>query len=460
MFTAVEAATMCGGTLIAGDPQTRVPDTAEVGIDSRTITPGGLFVAVPGTRDGHEFIADAVAAGAAVVMVSKPEAAARAGSAAVILVDDTVTGLQNLARAWRQRFSIPVAAITGSCGKTTTKEMARAVLARTGTPLATTGNLNNHLGLPLTLLKLRAAHTGAVVEMGINHAGEMDLLTGIALPDLGLVTGVGDAHLEGLGDRAGVAREKGRLFAAIAKDGTCVINLDDPLAAAEAERHRPAKRVTYSATGNPGADLDARLEASATGPLLTLRAAGAEASGRFFSAAPHQATNAAAAAALGISMGVDIREASAALAEFSPPPMRGGECATASGATVIDDTYNANPDSMLAAVRALVSRSGFGRRIAVLGDMLELGPQANDIHRRVGREVAALRPDRLVCVGPLAAHMAKGADAMRDVRQVADASAAADELNDLEKGDVVLVKGSRGMRMERVVIALKGEVPV
>jgi UDP-N-acetylmuramoyl-tripeptide--D-alanyl-D-alanine ligase len=238
-----------------------------------------------------------------------------------------------------------------------------------------------------------------------------------------------------------------------------VINLDDPLVTAEAERYRPAsKSVTWSATGVAGADVEAQLEASAMGPLLTLRAGGAEASGKFFSAAPHQAANAAAATALGHAMGVDVRDASAALAEFSPPPMRGGECAAAGGATVIDDTYNANPDSMLAAVRALVGRSGYGRRIAVLGDMLELGSHAAQIHHRVGREVASLHPDRLICVGPLATHMAEGARAMNDVRRVADAAGAATELNDLETGDVVLVKGSRGMRMERVVTALKGEV--
>ncbi|MDH4229888.1 MAG: UDP-N-acetylmuramoyl-tripeptide--D-alanyl-D-alanine ligase [Nitrospirota bacterium] len=454
MFSAAEAARMCGGKLIAGSPEARVTARAGVTIDSRGVAPGGLFVAVQGTRDGHDFVPDAVAAGAAAVLVSRPLPASATGSAAVIRADDTVAALQNLAREWRRRFSVPVAAITGSVGKTTTKEMLRAILSTDGHPHVTAGNLNNHLGLPLTLLGLRPEHDACVVELGINHAGEMDLLTGIALPTLGLVTAVGEAHLEGLGDRTGVAREKGRLFAAVARDGVTVINLDDALVRDEAARHHPARRITYSATGVSGADVEARLEAAAQGPWLTLRIAGDEHSLGFFSAAAHQACNAAAATAMAHAMGVKPARIAAGLAAFTPPPMRGGERETPAGVRVIDDTYNANPASMLAAVRALVAHSGFGRRIAVLGDMLELGARGEELHRELGREVARLAPDRLICTGPLSRHMAEGANALADVRIAADAPAAARHLDDLQAGDVVLVKGSRGMRMEQVVAAL------
>lgn len=456
MFTVKQAADLCEGQVVHG-ADVIIEDSAHVVIDSRKVQPGDLFVALTGpNHDGHAFLPQAVRAGAAAVLVADVESlTALPESTGMILAPDTEVALQQLARGYREQFDLPVAGITGSCGKTTTKEMIRAILREVGGALLTEGNLNNHLGLPLTLLRLRPGHTRAVVEMGINHPGEMDLLCYLALPTVGLITGIGDAHLEGLGNRQGVADEKGRLFAQVAESGTCVVNLDDPYVVEQAERYGATHTITYSVRENAGADVFLTvLGTGKSGADFRLVCDGQSVDGCLFSAAPHQLQNAVAAAALARALKVDPAQIAAGLSGFSPPAMRGREFATPTGARVIDDTYNANPDSTLAAVTALMQTPTKGRRMAALGDMLELGEQAGQIHHKVGQQVAKLGPDRLVCVGELSRHMASGAAALSDVRTAATAQEASASLNDLGPGDLVLVKGSRGMKMEELVSAL------
>jgi len=459
MFTVARAARMAGGRLAAGDGAVQVTDAAKVTIDSRKAAAGDLFVALVGTRtDGHKFLAAAAAQGAAAVLVHDAEAArGLPESCGVIVVDDTLSGLQRLAAGYRSGFDLGLAAISGSCGKTTTKEMAAAILKKAGTvALVTEGNLNNHIGLPLTLLALRPAHKVAVVELGINHPGEMDLLCSLCRPTVGLVTNVGATHLQGLKNADGVAHEKGRLFAAVKGTGTAVVNRDDPRVVRETIRHKAARTVTYSA--RPEVPADVSVTAGADG-ALTLKVAGRAVPLALFSAAAYQRANAAAAAALCHALGVGVDAIAQGLAAFTAPAMRGREATTASGAVVIDDSYNANPLAVRAAVAALMARpktggqtgNQTGRRIVVVADMLELGPEAPRLHRETGAAIAELKPDRLICVGRLGAEIAKGARALSDVRTAADAAGAAAHLSDLGPGDVVLVKGSRAIGMERLV---------
>ncbi|MBI5137547.1 MAG: UDP-N-acetylmuramoyl-tripeptide--D-alanyl-D-alanine ligase [Nitrospirae bacterium] len=456
MYSVAQIADWCGGRVV-GEGGVVIADAAQVVIDSRRVRPGDLFVALIGpNHDAHAFLPQAFAAGAAAAIVSDA-APARHGGAPMVQVADTEAALRDLARAWRARFRLPVAAITGSCGKTTTKEMARAILEPALTPLVTAGNLNNQIGLPLTLLGLRAGHRACVLEMGINRPGEIDLLCGVAAPTVGLVTGIGRAHLQGLGDADGVAAEKGRLFHHVAAaGGTCVVNLDDPRVVDQAARHGARRVVTYTTSPSARADLRLTVErATVDGARLTLNLGGDQSGFDFFSAAPYQVANAAAAAALCHVLGADVAAIRRGLSSFRPPAMRGAEITLASGARIIDDSYNANPESVLAALTALAATPVTGRRIAVLGDMLELGAAAPALHRQVGQRAAALGLDRLICVGALAAHMADGARAAGlDPRHVVTPELALAGLADLADGDRVLVKGSRGIAMERLVKAL------
>jgi UDP-N-acetylmuramoyl-tripeptide--D-alanyl-D-alanine ligase len=453
VFTAAQAARLCGGTLVSGDGAREVPDGAKVTIDSREAGPGDLFVALPGTRvDGHAFLTEVAGKGSAAVLISDPRAAQDLGDCAVIAVADTEAGLQKLAAGYRRGFAVPVAAVTGSCGKTTTKELAATILEGQTNALVTPGNRNNQIGLPLTLLALRPEHRACLVELGVNRPGEMDLLTGICAPTLGLITNVGPAHLAGLGSREGVAAEKGRLFAALGAAGTAAVNADDPYVVREARDHIGPK-VSYT-TGSGPADV----AVTAQGDDVVLRIGTETRVLRLFSNAPHQCQNAAAAACLTHLLGCGIEAVAAGLAAFAPRPMRGRTLQTPTGARVIDDTYNANPLSVRAAVEALMATPAAGRRIAVIGDMLELGERAAALHRDTGSAIAALGPDRLVCVGDFADPLREGAARLADVRTSPEPLAAAAHLEDLGPGDVVLVKGSRGLAMERLVALLTNGV--
>ncbi len=414
--------------------------------DTRAIQPGDLFVALKGERfDAHDFVAEAAAKGAVAALVSQPVAAA----IAQLVVPDTLIGLQQLAASWRADFDLPVIGITGSNGKTTTKQLLAAVFAARGPVLATEGNLNNHIGVPLTLLRLRAEHRTAVIEMGASNPGEIALLARLAEPTVGVVTQAGDAHLEGFGSREGVARAKGELFAAL-REGIAIINADDAYAGLWKKLAGDNRRLSFGFAAH--AELRAEdLQSTPDGNRFTLLTPDGSAPVELPLPGRHNIANALAAAAAGHALGLNAAQIAEGLARVERPKGRVVIHSTASGARLIDDSYNANPTS-LAAAMALLAREP-GQRILVLGDLAELGPTADELHARVGIEAKALGLNRLMTLGPRSAHAA---------RSFGIGGAAFDSLEaliaalrpELRALTTVLVKGSRSARMERVVVAL------
>lgn len=431
-------------------------------VDSRRVRPGDLFVAVRGERvDGHDFVAEAFRRGAVAALVSREvEAAGEAGAAgeqgALIRVDDTVAALGRLAAYHRQRLDVTVVAVTGSVGKTTTKDMIAAVLATAMPVLKSPGNYNTEIGLPLTLLELTPEHKAAVLEMGMRGAGQIRYLARIARPRIGCLTVVGETHLELLGSVENIARAKGELLEELPAGGAAVLNADDPwqrrLAPLTAARvvwygFDPSAQVTAADVVTGGSSTTFTLRADVGRPVavqVTLPLPGR-----------HHVLDALAAAAVGLLLGVPPEGIAGGLAATTLSAMR---CQVTAGAfTVIDDTYNASPASAKAALSALAEAGG-ARRVAVLADMLELGPRAVAGHREVG-ETAACCADLVVAVGDLARHIAAGALAAGlPPERVIHCGSRAEALGVLERlvrpGDVVLVKGSRGMRMEEVAEAL------
>lgn len=421
-----------------------------VSSDSRQLSAGSLFVALQGERfDAHDYLAQAQQAGAAAALVSRWVDA----PLPQIKVADTLQGLQALARWWRQRFRMPVIAVTGSNGKTTSKQMLAAIFARRGPVLATQGNLNNHIGVPLTLLGLDESHRSAVIEMGANHLGEIALLTGIAQPDVGLITQAGDAHLEGFGSREGVARGKGELFAGLRAGAQAIINADDVYA--------PLWRQLAAHTQISSFGLSEQAQVRAVDIETT-----ADGQQRFRLLSPqgeaqillplpgrHNVLNALGAAACGLAQQLTPAQIAQGLAQLQPPPGRVSRQRTPQQAVLIDDSYNANPSSLRAGMELLAASAGL--RILALGNMAELGADAERLHREAGAAARALRIDKLYALGDLAglAADAFGPGGQRFESAEALAAQLAAELHD---NDTVLVKGSRSARMERVVAALLG----
>ena len=425
-----------------------------VATDTRTLAPGDLFVALCGARhDAHDFAAAAVAAGAAGLVVARPVVLPAAARAVVVQVDDTLRALQALAADLRRRTAPRVFALTGSNGKTTTKEMLAAILERVapGRVLKTEGNLNNLVGVPLTLLGLAGDETYAVVEMGMNAFGEIRRLTEITDPDVGLITNVGPAHLEGLGSVEGVARAKGELFAAMRPDATIVVNTEDPRVAALAAAF-PGRRIGFGAGTEVAAEAVTCDERGAA--AFRLRLAAAVVDVRLQIPGRQNVMNALAAAAAAWTVGAAPDAIAAGLAATAPVGGRMRVVALPGGVTVVDDRYNANPASVAAALRALAEAPA-ARRIAVLGAMLELGSASAEQHRAVGELAGTAGLAALYLHGEFARETAAGAAAgmAADAIHVAASHAAiADALAaDARRGDWVLVKGSRGQRMEEVV---------
>jgi UDP-N-acetylmuramoyl-tripeptide--D-alanyl-D-alanine ligase len=439
-----DVARRLGATLAGADAQ-----FSRVVTDTRQLQRGDLFVALKGDKfDGHDFVLRAASLGAAGVLVSR----AIPSGPSQIVVPDTLNALQRYATSWRGDFSIPVVAVTGSNGKTTTKQLLAAIFAARGPVLATEGNLNNHIGVPLTLLRLRAAHRTAVIEMGANHLGEIARLAAIAKPDIGIVTMAGDSHLEGFGSREGVARGKGELFAALGAGATpavAVINADDAYAPLWQTLAGRASVLNFGFT----LDADVRAEkiqlgADASHFLLVTPNGKADATlplpGR------HNVANALAASAAGVALGLSADEIVAGLATIKPVAGRLNWKTSREGARVLDDTYNANPTSLRAALDLLVTTPG--QHWLVLGDMKELGANAPELHAEAGRVARQLGIDRVYTVGPLAQHAADGfgkGHHFDTMESLIDALHA-----DLRPDVAVLVKGSRSSRMERVVAAL------
>jgi len=422
-----------------------------VSTDSRTLRAGELFVALRGPRfDGHAHVAQAREAGAAAVLL---ENGADAAGLPAVTVVDTGQGLLDLGAGWRCRQPARVVAVTGSCGKTTVKDMLAAILTEAfGEAVLTThGNLNNTVGVPLTLLRLTPAHRFAAVEVGINHPGEMVRLAAAVAPDVAVITNAEAAHLEGLGSVEGVAAEKGRLFDGLRAEGVAVVNADSPFAA-QWRAAAPSAVLTFGLEA--AADVAGTWEPCAGGGRLGLRTADATAEATLALPGRHNAANALAAVAAARALGLSLAAAAAGVARAAAPAGRLEARPGRGGTTVLDDTYNANPASLAAALAVLVEDAG--RTWLVLGDMGELGSDGAAWHARAGAQAHALGVDRLLAVGPLAAHAAEAFGA--DGRQVVDWEAAGDILDEeAASGDRILIKGSRAMRLEQLVARLAGE---
>lgn len=454
-LTLAEAAVMAGGQLLCphGDCGGRLLLGASS--DSRQVAEGDLFVAIPGrTADGHDFVGAAAARGAAAALVSRLPAGA--GGLPLILAEDTVAALGRLAAAWRRKFKPTVVAVTGSVGKTTTRDLAAAVLARHFPVLKAEGNLNTEVGVPLTLLRLGPEHRVAVLELAMRGPGQIAYLARLARPAVGVLTVIGEAHLELLGSQEAIARAKGELLEALPPDGLAVLNADDPWQRSLAGLARSP--ILWYGLG-PGSQVSAAdlEEAGIDGVAFTLRAPGGQAARvRLPWPGRHHVLDALAAAAVGLSLGVPLADVALALGEASLSEMR-WQVERLGGVTVVNDAYNASPASMLAALSAL-ARAG-GRRVAVLGEMLELGPRSEEGHRAVGR-AAASACDLLVAVG-------RGAEILADEALLAGLEEdrvhrcpSADEAAELvagmvRPGDVVLLKGSRAVGLERVARSLR-----
>jgi UDP-N-acetylmuramoyl-tripeptide--D-alanyl-D-alanine ligase len=418
--------------------------------DSRQILAGDLFVALRGERfDGHDFVAGAARDGAIGVVC---EHAIADVPIVQLVVPDALAALQSAAQAWRRRYAEPVVAVTGSNGKTTTKQLLASVFAARGPVLATRGNLNNHIGLPLTLLELRDAHRTAVIEMGANHLGEIARLTELTQPQVGVITQAGDAHLEGFGSREGVARGKGELFAGMSADGIAVINADDAYADLWRGLAR-GQRITFGIELN--ADVSARrIEIGADGSRFELTVPGGETQVNLPLPGRHNVMNALAAAACGVALGLDCEVIAEGLSRVESAQGRVVWKTTRHGARLIDDSYNANPTSMCAGLELLAQQTG--QRWAVLGGMAELGASSAALHEACGAHARELGIDRLFTLGPSGEAYARGFG--RATERYDDVDALNGALGrDLGAGVTVLVKGSRSARMERIVAVQCGE---
>jgi UDP-N-acetylmuramoyl-tripeptide--D-alanyl-D-alanine ligase len=428
-----------------------------VGTDSRAVIPGMLFVALKGERfDGHDYVREVLARGAAGAMVERAWAEANPGLP-LIPVNDTRLALGQLAAAWRGRFAIPLLGITGSNGKTTVKEMCAAILrAQFGgareSVLATEGNFNNDIGLPLTLLKLRPTHRAAVIEMGMNHAGEIDYLTRLAAPTVALVNNAQRAHLEGLGTVQDVALAKGEIFVGLAPDGVAVFNADDPQAGIWRELSRDRRQVSFGLDHE--ADVRGTFIPHGLGGELRLDTPDGHFTVALAVPGRHNARNACAAAAAALAAGATPDAVKQGLEIFTGVKGRLQRRVGRHGALVVDDSYNANPDSMRAAIDVLASVPG--KRIFVMGDMGEAGSAAAQFHDEIGGYAKSHGIDRLFCLGELsvaaAANFGEGGQHFTRIEDLLKALA-----GELDAQTTVLVKGSRFMKMERVVAALADE---
>jgi UDP-N-acetylmuramoyl-tripeptide--D-alanyl-D-alanine ligase len=443
-ISAGEIAAVVGGT-VEGDGAVTV--TAPAVLDGRQAEPGGLFVAFAGEHvDGHDYADQAGRAGAVAVLGSRPT------PLPTVVVKDAQAALQALAAhvVGRLRGGLTVAGLTGSQGKTSTKDLLAAVLAGAAPTVATIGSFNNELGVPLTMLRADATTRFLVLEMGARRIGDIADLTGLVAPDVAAVLNVGQAHLSHFGSRDGIARAKGELVRGLAPGGTAVLNADDPrVAAMRALTSGPV--LTFGRVEHADVRvLDLVLDRLGR-PSFTLRTASASARVALPLVGAHQAANAAAAAAAALAAGVPLDAVAAALATASLSKWRMEPRDLAGGATLLNDSYNANPDSTRAGLDALAAVEG-GRRIAVLGEMLELGDDSEAEHRAVGKYAAA-RADVVVAVGEAARPIAAGAG--ERAVALADNDAAVDWLRGhLAPGDVVLVKASRAARLDEVADAL------
>lgn len=434
--------------IAAGDPAVTV---ARISTDSRTIQPGELFVAICGDNfDGHNFIEQVAARGAVGALIVEGWKGTVPKNFALLRVADTLVGYQQIAAGYRRCLPLKVIAITGSNGKTSTKDFVAAALGRRFRVTKTEGNFNNHIGVPRTILEAGAKDEIAVWELGMNHPGEIAALAALAAPDVGIITNIGVAHIEFFGSREAIAVEKGALAEAIGPDGTMILNADDPFSESIAQRTRA--KIVMAGVQNGTLRAEA-ITQSPHGSEFTIMEGAHRCRAQLPVPGLHMVQNAILAVAAGRVFGLSTEECAAGLAA-APLAKARLQVRDIGGVQFLDDSYNANPESMKAALRTLVELDTEGRRIAVLGQMSELGAQSERGHAEVGETAADLHIDHLVAVGELGALIARAAKraGLENTTTVADPAAAAEFLSEIvAPGDLVLVKGSRSARMERVL---------
>ncbi|MFA6970939.1 MAG: UDP-N-acetylmuramoyl-tripeptide--D-alanyl-D-alanine ligase [Gallionella sp.] len=448
MMLLAQAAKVLNGRVIDGVGAVRF---TAVSTDTRRLQPGDLYVALRGEHfDGADFIAQAVESGAVAALINADSYHGAASACPLILVEDTRLALGQLAAHWRRQFDIPLVAITGSNGKTTVKEMLAAILrAASGSVdavLATKGNLNNDIGMPLTLLQLNAQHRYAVIEMGMNHPGEIDYLTQIARPQVALVNNASGAHLEGMGSVDAVAHAKGEIFAGLQHEGSAIINADDDYAPLWRSLAGVHSLLEFGL--NSEADVSGVWSPHATGLRLTVQTPAGDFTVDMQVPGEHNARNALAATAAAIALNLSLESIVAGLENFGGVAGRLQHKPGRNGAVVIDDTYNANPASLQAAIAVLAQVTG--KKVLVLGDMGELGDHTVDFHAGIGVTARESGIEKLYALGELSRNAARefgvGAQHFESIEDLQSALN-----NELEAGTTVLVKGSRFMKMERVV---------
>ncbi len=440
-----------------------------VSIDSRTVKPTDLFVAIKGTHfDGNEFVPEVIKKGVQAVVVDNDFSAEQIKNmpdqVSVIKVIDGVTALGDLAKWWRAKFSSPCVAITGSNGKTTTREMVSAIASAKGQVLKTHGNLNNLIGLPLTVFRWTAQDQIAVLELGMNAKGEIKRLADICQPDVGVITNITAAHLEKLNTVEGVAQAKAELFEQMNSQGIAIVNDEDPWVKKIGQKY-PGHTISFGMQNSSDVQFRYMESTDFENVDLTLAVMGEERKIKLPVPGTHNVMNALAAIAVGVALDIDIDEILERLTKFKPIAMRFERVQLANGVCLINDSYNANPLSMKAAFRTVSSVKRSGRFIAVLGDMFELGEQSAKLHKEVGYDVAEFGVKKLFTFGERAKQIASGALekglSPKAVCQTQDIDELQNLVDDeIQPGDVLLVKASRGMRLERLVEYLKHNIGI
>ena len=459
VLTIGEIVTATGGQLVQGQSD-RI--CRGISTDTRTLSPGNLFIALVGDRfDGHAFVPSAVTKGATGIIFEegrKVGVQPEAHSVAIIAVKDTVRALGDIAHVWRMRFTIPVIAVTGSSGKTTTKEMTASILSLTKMVVKNRGNFNNLIGLPLTLLQINASHDAAVVELGTNLPGEIARLTDIARPVIGVITNVGPAHLEGLKNLDGVREEKADLFRTMTAEGIAVINSDDE-AVVRAAHQWKGKTITFGLTHGSSVGATSIKIRGEKGITFTLSIGRRKRELTMAVLGEHNVYNALAAAACSHACGIDYDDICRGLTAFRQVSGRMELFRLWKGAFLIDDTYNANPSSVKEALKTLRDLAGRKGSTLIFGDMLELGDRAEEIHEDIGMAIADTGVGRLILRGRFSRAVAAGAQKkglsgdriffFDDSGDIADFI-----VKSLRDGEWILIKGSRGMHMEVITGAI------
>ncbi|TMP94636.1 MAG: UDP-N-acetylmuramoyl-tripeptide--D-alanyl-D-alanine ligase [Verrucomicrobia bacterium] len=445
-----QIAEFAGAGVSSGDDKSFID---KISTDSRTLKRGELFVALRGENfDGHNFVESAAKAGAAGAIVDSTWKGKVPENFALILAEDPLQAYQNLAASYRRSLSLKVVAITGSNGKTSTKDFAAAVLARRFRVTKTEGNFNNHVGLPRTILEATSQDEVAVWEIGMNHPGEVAALAKLAAPDVAILTNIGVAHIEFMGSRETIAAEKGALMEAVDAQGTVVLNADDPFTPGMAARAR-AKVILAGTTA--GTIRASEISQSGSGTDFTILEGAHRCRAQLPVPGLHMVQNALLAVAAGRAFGLSLEDCAAGLVA-APLTKARLQIKEIHGVQFIDDSYNANPDSMKAALRTLVELDADGKRVAVLGEMRELGSESERAHREVGETAAMFGIDQLITIGDMGELIARAARAggLEKTTVVRSTSEAAELLGEIaEPGDLILVKGSRSARTEQVIEA-------